>query len=484
MELHSSFLLKQCICWAIELLCDMKSIVAATLLSIGIKQEASSPKALKKPAQAALDAPEDPPSGQVDIHALQDTIARLQAQLDGNDDASKIESKSADDDADRLFQAAEVKEEPRDKPLPLPAGLTKVEFHEKKVRRKKWAAFVRSMDAGANERGLRTEKCPDEIMVQCLGIHEKNYFFQLWLNNSESWGKVMLTEEHWKMEKAVESQRFRWLTESQMEDFYKDAGVAAEMKAMKSQNPKLFRPHPELPHFKKAVQYKCLIEDDQWNQLEQVLKQGMKLEASVSGDAANMLVRKQLGETSTALGRETAAPASASMPCQPSQLQTDIGGATDSAPAETPKLKRALEMVADQEEKEKKRLVRQQDKKREADLLKETSGFKGKAWVSLCDGLLKKLADATNRCKSIEKGSKIVTDCQMPANLAKEYIATFVKDARLMKKLKDALCAAMSGHDEQSVFEEMKSAKATTDAVKNNLSIFKGLDRRYAKDMK
>ena len=141
-------------------------------------------------------------------------------------------------------------------------------------------------------------------MVKILGDHERRYYFSFWVS-LETWGKVKVWEEHCRMESRKDSTKYKWLMQCELEQLYKDEEIVNALISAKINDPKLHRTHPELPHIKKAMQFKCLIEDSQQKTVANILKQGMRLDGEVEGEDAEMLMRKQMKLSASALGHTT-----------------------------------------------------------------------------------------------------------------------------------------------------------------------------------
>ena len=102
---------------------------------------------------------------------------------------------------------------------------------------------------------------------------------------------------------------------------YQDETIVNEMENCKIADPRTVRPHPELPHLRTAMQFKCLIENTQTELVAHILRQGMNLQGAVTGEAGDMLVQQQMRLTAQKLGHTGAhVPANASESAFPGRV--------------------------------------------------------------------------------------------------------------------------------------------------------------------
>ena len=139
-------------------------------------------------------------------------------------------------------------------------------------------------------------------MNRILGAHEKTYYFALW-NQEQTWGKVVVLEEHIRMESNKDERKYKWMTKSQILKLYQDQECADELCKAKLQDPTMNRPHPEMAHVQTAWQYKVLVDDSQTNVVENILRQGMRMTGAVDGAEGAALMQQQTNRTAVALGR-------------------------------------------------------------------------------------------------------------------------------------------------------------------------------------
>ena len=124
-----------------------------------------------------------------------------------------------------------------------------------------WAKFCRSLEPSAGSRRVRGETCPEELALRMVSANDKQSWYQQWLDAGQSWGKVVLLEEHNKGTNEVDGKKWCDLAKSQIEELLfiqicrhrRSAGRAETKKGM-------WKPHPELPDMKAAILDTCLVE--------------------------------------------------------------------------------------------------------------------------------------------------------------------------------------------------------------------------------
>ena len=364
---------------------------------------------------------------------------------------------------DPLKMATQSTPERSKRPIPLPPQVQAPQFRDNAHRRAKWAQYCRTLEP-AEKKGSTTEKCPNHMAEKIAGIHEKQYYFAIWTSEG-SWGKICVLEEHIRIEANRDEKKYKWLTEAQLMDLYKDEECVKELVKSKTQTG-FVRAHPEMPHVLKARQFKCLVEDVQISIVEDMLKKCTKLEGAVTGDAAKMLVAQQIQRTAKALGHQVSDAMVPSEAAQPAP-------APGQGPPKDPRLETALKLLTDKEKRDKDRLERQQEKQKERDELKEKPMFKAKKWANIVKNHLTTCVEQIDKCK--DKDQKVI-----PSNLATEYEANFKKDKRILNKLKTSLDSAIHGKNDGLATAELAKADKTCSDYKVNLRTFKQLYNRYS----
>ncbi len=267
---------------------------------------------------------------------------------------------------------------------------------------------------------------------------------------------------------------------------YKDPDVVREMKLAKSKNPTLVRPHPELPHVETAKQYKCLIHDDQVKAIEDILRQGQRLDGEVSGSSAASMMQQRMSVTATALDHApppVAAPMTA--PRTEAELVTPSTANVDKA-SEPPSTDHEEAMLLLKKEKKRKqdRLDRLAEKQKERDELKGTTNFKGKKWLKILDQQISAALEVVTNIGKFMKhdlaGSELPKD--MPNGIAREYGETFKNQKSTLTKTRNSLNRALQGDvDDTAAITVLASIDKPTNAFKNTHRTWKVLVNRYIK---
>ena len=383
--------------------------------------------------------------------------------------------------------------------IPLPEGITKRAFSNAE-RARLWAAYCRTQKPGAGVRDTRSEKCPDHVMAAMVGMQEKQFYFQIWLSNSESWGRVLAFEEHYLLQVKGTKKTEAWLTEYEMLSVFGDPDVVSAMKSWcveQTGEPKV-RLHPRIPHCIKAQQYSVVIEDHLREKVDRAMKQGISLAAESGGEMVKAMVRKELQNTTAAFGTGST---QASIPFgrklsledgQVNHVETEQSQAEPSG-SETPAERRkreALERI-EKQEKEKEARKQQRDAERDAAKLKretekEAEREQAKARAQTVEGRaeawLKGLVDHINRSEKEAKYCASV-ECALPANLAKEYVAMWTSRVMKFKKARTSIEQQMGGVGvpDTDFNKTVTEAEASIKSLKGDLQRFATLERSYKK---
>ena len=107
----------------------------------------------------------------------------------------------------------------------------------------------------------------------------------------EEWGKVVASEEHMKIASICTRTMDCWLTAGQIMDLYKDEAVKNEIVKEKSASRHTWRPHPEIPAIKAAIQYLCAVKDEKVKEAQHIVKSAFKWEGELQGVEAKMAMQ-------------------------------------------------------------------------------------------------------------------------------------------------------------------------------------------------
>ena len=158
-------------------------------------------------------------------------------------------------------------------------------------RRAAWASYIRTLEP-ATKRGCKTEKCPEGIALQIIagGDKMRTQYFNLFYKYEE-WGRVVASEEHMKIVSTCTRTMDCWLTAGQIMDLYKDEAVKNEIIKEKSASRHTWRPHPEIPAIKAAIQYLCAVKDEKVKEAKHIVKSAFKWEGELQGAEAKMAMQ-------------------------------------------------------------------------------------------------------------------------------------------------------------------------------------------------
>jgi len=158
-------------------------------------------------------------------------------------------------------------------------------------RRAAWASYIRTLEP-ATKRGCKTEKCPEGIALQIIagGDKMRTQYFNLFYKYEE-WGRVVASEEHMKIVSNCTRTIDCWLTSGQIMDLYKDEAVKNEIIKEKIASRHTWRPHPEIPAIKAAIQYLCAVKDEKVKEAQHIVKSAFKWEGELQGAEAKMAMQ-------------------------------------------------------------------------------------------------------------------------------------------------------------------------------------------------
>ena len=432
-----------------------------------VKQEISSPVACQAPCGSQPSSPARPqvepstaPGGSGKASKRQHVAASTPKQEKRQRAAA--DHTTGDAATDGGTPVASSAASPR--PIPLPAGAPEPNLN-KSDRAAKWAEYTRTLTA-ANKRGnySASEKCPGELLTRMLGIHEKRYFFAIWLKEGGSWQRVQAFENHIHSESKICDNLSRWMTHSELAKHFHDTEIADEFVQTKhvGQEGGTWRKHPELPHVKKAMQYKILLNSDEVDRVEDSVQRGVNASMELQGEDAKEMMRDHLQRSEAILKGEPAG--------RPRGGQDAATGAGGSFTLEKPRggqdaaEEPAEDKMRREEQKSRERLENQASRKAERQRLASLPENRCKAWLAGVNSHIASAESAARRAR--------VKDNAMIKAIAKEYACAF--DARVLslQKVRRALERAIKGDIEEDLSEKVKDAENKIEGFKTDLRNF------------
>ena len=268
---------------------------------------------------------------------------------------------------------------------------------------------------GAQVRQSRSDKCPEEIVLQMSDPAMKEHWFDKWLENNYSWNAVQASES-FEDEKRNESGRtVAWLTFAQLSDVYKSATVANAIRAEKSRHPGNHKPHPEVPECVEAELFKCFLSETEIQTLVQSHKKKVESVADMDDAAGLRLLRHEAARLGFDPGQNSASASSVEarpvVEASPSASAPQLSENQTKARAEEEqeeKQKAAAQKKKDEEE-EKKRKADAAKQKRED--LKTNPIFQASRWISGVNsyiGQCHTLGSQANNAVKIDQGVRDV----------------------------------------------------------------------------
>ena len=344
-------------------------------------------------------------------------------------------------------------------------------------RKSKWAQFMRTFNT-ATARPDKTEKVPRDLAQKMLTIAEKKHWYYIWLEEG-SWSKVVATETFRKTVREIDSSVVDWLTEKQLEDFYKDPELAKAHKEVMQQKAIYvgWKPHPDLPNLAKATQFAITISSAKRKEVERLKANTVTWQGEIDPEGASRLSSMLAGDLSESLAQGVPAHGvpvpSAAQPF--AQAATTLAVPDDEFAREVAAAKAAAEEKRRLKEgKEAAKVAKRNAEKqaKETDKLNFQNSNAGKA---------KKASDELQ--KELEKNVRASTDVTtsvLSKAMKSEWAATFVKHAKDLKKHLKHLerVEASNADDGEAVIEQ---ARKMAELFKRDLKGFLALTRAQAR---
>ena len=412
------------------------------------------------------------------------------------------------------------------KPLSLPAGISEPVFALGSERAKMWAKYTRSLatddharksrasgtggDAPAESatkiaRTKRSTKVPPEILTKLIGQHEKSYYFAVWMHHQGDWADVRAYEEQLREHRKGSKEVKAWLMESEMLKLFDSQEVVQALKESCRNNitENEVRLHPKVPHCAAATQYHVPIQDRNQTKVDDVLRQGVKLELTpTGGEMDDMLIREHLKRTQKAFGGHAQASPPSSFPSEAVGPNVDDSATEHVDPGEADtssssrsngqlgvakaemlrkleekerlRVEKAAQKIQDREDAVKARREKQQaEKERREEFLKSPEG-RARSWLQ---GLQ----------EHITKGNSEILHCQsdncfLPKNISKEYAATWASKVATFKKARSAIEKKLQQETLPADFKQiLDRAESEVSSFKSDLARYRTLEKGYKK---
>lgn len=326
-----------------------------------------------------------------------------------------------------------------------------------KDKAREWAAFQRSM--GPATARSRVARIPAEIALQLKGMDEKdkmtmtNKYFMKWLQSDKDWGKVTIEEVTETSSSTSSSGGHCWMTRPELLEKYKqDTVIVDAIVSAKEQDPAQWRPHPDAPDCKQAIQYRVFDkEGDSWdNKVKQ--SSAAKLKTEVDREAGKFLLPQRLEALATA-GPGVAATASV--------VPAGGGGRGNN---------KALS-AEERAEREAKRAAEKQAKADEREREKNKPETKLAKWLA---GLSKDVVT----CKQLVAEASAST---LPAGVASDFRSAFASHEELLVGLRADMEKAQGPQEAQAL---LTRAPAIVNKFQDDIKAFKKIKAIYVPPVK
>ena len=314
-------------------------------------------------------------------------------------------------------------------------------------RKAKWEEFKRTLVL-VKERASRTAKCPEHVALELVSSESKNEWFQKWLAAGCDWGQVTISKdfvEH-DVDKGLEVDA--WLTEGQLKLLYNDPVVVSALVKTKAANAETWRPRPEIPTCKEAVQYKCRVKTEQLHELEKKTSTRTNLRAELSTEAAKVWLPQVIK--------------SQRQPLTQASSTADVNTTGGPEPRS--------EKYAKRKERDEAKAQKAEEHTRQREAYKSSAKYKATQWVNKLNADLNAAQDASIKAKR---------SARMPGNLANEYASAFSEHCRRLTELRAMIEAAIGADSDDQIAAALKTAEPDVKSFKRDIGVFQRAYNSY-----
>ena len=332
-----------------------------------------------------------------------------------------------------------------------------------------------------------------------MGLHEKQFYFSIWLQEQCSWAAVEVFEQHFVELRYGSRKTQAWMMHGEMMQlFHSEEVVLAMQQQCKNDTTDqcpLVRPHPRIPSCLAAQQYLMIIEDKLIETADKVLKRGASMSFTPEGDAGETVVRGIMAGSKAAFGAgvpSSAAPshhqlafAEGAEDAEPMQKMLKVA---DETPEDRQKRLRLERFEKAEREKEERQQKRDEDKDARLEkqrLAKEaakadrvaqaaTPAGRARIWLAGLQEYVRKADDEIKHCST--------SDCALPEGLRNEYKNQWAQRSKNFKSMRTKIEAILNGSKETSDFKVLvDKCEKELKTFKADLLRYKSLERSYVK---
>ena len=314
----------------------------------------------------------------------------------------------------------------------------------KLMRRKFDRQTGKEADSRAREPGTRDagKKCPESLVLVMLNNKaEQAKWFKIWLGENGDWMKVKMREEYEEIEARETNKTVSWLTLGMLEKMYNDKSVAAEIAKSKTESGD-WKPHPEIPHCKAAILFKCWLSEQEVHRMAKMHKKQLVAEGEIDGDAAEKLMAHMSRWLSKAGVEHQGAKE------DPAQSSEEKAKAEEEA---------AAKKAEEEAKKEDQRLQKIEEAKHRREAAKQEPEYKARAWLSGMANFLGTLLQLQAQANSATL---------VPETIRSFYSKKFKEQEKQLTKMRSDIEAALS--DKEALVGVLKRAEQFSKDIKSD----------------
>ena len=326
---------------------------------------------------------------------------------------------------------------------------------ERSAQRKK---FHRSLEPATQRLG-RTEKCPEDIALNIKADktqHTPAYYFNLWQSLDNDWGQKIIREKIIKTLTNKTTARKVWRMENEIRDMHPQI-IADHVLQVKKADPSLWRPHPDAPGLKEAIQYLVFLDEVEEHSEKQEHIAETVFRANLDQEAARAILPERMA----------VAPDAAGVPLQHEHQAVGVAGTQGLQGKE----KSQKEVEAEAKKEERERLSAESKRKRAEQKDKEKEEAKERKEALENAPETKASKQITNLAKQIGCCNDFIGECKsastdIPAPKKTSFAKMLEMDRSAMKKLRTTLVEGHGDSLQQTLDDTERAVKSFQETVK------------------
>lgn len=289
--------------------------------------------------------------------------------------------------------------------------------------------FDRTLAPTAERHG-RTTKCPEDIAMKIKNSPHMDgqHYFALWFKCNQDWGRVTIIETLVKSKSKTTSKEDGWRMRHELER-ERPIDIVNGIIEEKLQNPKMWRPNPDCPTIKAAIQYWVALKEGQVVEEKATEESKTKLEADLGQEEAKLMIRARHTPISDAVATPSVVNVATAGPSQ-------IGGGEPIAKTQK-QLDRELkeqQQAADKARRAAERDAAKQDARELKERMKDAPETKAKKKVTALSNQAQDANDRIVQCR---------TNMDVPSEKRTLHQKLLQNEAKTMRQVRTDLESAL-----------------------------------------